>query len=266
MGWEAEELAGIFWQAVDTFMEQAGKGGLLKLISELALGRHSESPFQEIVPELRGRLDVCARRLGQYPDRKEGDVHTEIAYRRLHAWAALVGFLNDVASTGVPLGVRNEIPWVPAVYDRKGRGASDTAPGRWEEDWPGDPTLRENYASAKDHMEKVKNHVEKDLAKGWMIKMSKEEAVRRYGEDLQVASLGAVPKDKEWGDVRVVHDATHGLHVNTQVEQPNQMTFPQFDDLEAVTKAFRDQADPRRLMLAFDIKSAHRLAPVHCSP
>ena len=269
LGKEAGELAGIFWQAVDTFMEQAGKKGLLRLISELALGRHLESPFQKVMPELRGRLDDRARGLGYNPDRREGDVVTEIAYRRLHAWATLVGdedcaFIVDVASTGVPLGVRNEIPWVPAVYDKKGRrGTLDVAPGRWEEDWPADPTLRENYASAKDHMEKVKKHVEKDLEKGWMVKMTKEEAVGRYGEDLQVASLGAVPKDKDWSDVRVVHDATHGLHVNTQVDQPNQMAFPQFDDLETMTKAFRDHADPRRLMLAFDIKSAHRLVPVH---
>ncbi|CAK9027689.1 Uncharacterized protein SCF082_LOCUS18037 [Durusdinium trenchii] len=269
LGKEAAVLAGVFWQAVDGFMEGLGKKGLLKLVSELALGRHVESPFQAVMHDLRHRLDGCLKKLGQDPSRRKGDVKTEIAYRRLRAWAALVGdddhqFLADMAATGVPLGVRSEIPWVSAVYDKKDRrSASDAAPGRWEEDVPGDPTLRDNYASAKDHMEKVKRHIAKDVEKGWMVKMSKEEATARYGEDLQVASLGAVPKDKDWSDVRVVHDATHGLQVNTQVDQPNQLAFPQFDDLEAVTKAFREQADPRRFLLAFGIKSAHRLVPIH---
>ena len=59
----------------------------------------------------------------------------------------------------------------------------------------------------------------------------------RYGEDLQVASLGAVPKDLGWEEVRVVHDGTHGIQVNTEIKQPNRMTFPQFDDLEAAAGA-----------------------------
>ena len=85
----------------------------------------------------------------------------------------------------------------------------------------------------------------------------------RYGEELQVASLGAVPKDAEWADVRVVHDGTHGIHVNTEVTQPNKMAFPQYDDVEAMLKSFKAQAGGPRMLMAFDIKAAHRLIPVH---
>ena len=202
---------------------------------------------------------------GFKPKRREGDVQTEISYRHLQAWALLVEdadshFLADVASTGVPLGVRGEVPWVQAVYEKKG---NDSAPVMWEEDSGVDPVLRDNYASAKDHMTKVKEHVEEDIRKGWMVRMTRQEAVDRFGEDLQVASLGAVPKEKEWSDVRVVHDAAHGLRVNTHVEQPNQMGFPQFDDLEAMVKEFKNHAGPAKLMMAFDIKAARRLVPVH---
>ena len=87
--------------------------------------------------------------------------------------------------------------------------------------------IRENYASAKEHMDKVKGHVLKDVEKGWMVEVSRAEAEGRYGDELQVASLGAVPKDKHWADVRVVHDGTHGLKVNTRLSQPNRMAFPQ---------------------------------------
>ena len=45
--------------------------------------------------------------------------------------------------------------------------------------------------------------------------MTLEEAQVRYKEELQVASLGAVPKYREWSDVRVVHDGTHGMSIWT---------------------------------------------------
>ena len=50
---------------------------------------------------------------------------------------------------------------------------------------------------------------------------------------LQVASPGAVPKDREWTDLRAVHNGARGIQVNVELDQPNKMTFPQYDDLEA---------------------------------
>lgn len=47
------------------------------------------------------------------------------------------------------------------------------------------------------------------------------------------------------------------------MEQPNQLAFPQFDDLEAMVREFKEHAGPARLMMAFDIKAAHRLVPIH---
>ena len=93
-------------------------------------------------------------------------------------------------------------------------------------------------------MEKVKERVLEDVNKGWMKRMTLEEAQARYKEELQVASLGAAPKDREWSDVRVVHDGTHGIQVNVDLGQPNKMTFPQYDDLEATMRAFKETATP----------------------
>ena len=104
-----------------------------------------------------------------------------------------------------------------------------------------------------------------DVEKGWIVTMSMQEARSRFGDELQIAALGAVPKDQQWSDVRVVHDGTHGIQLNTRISQPNKMEFPQFDDLQAALGAFREEEPVKRMLFAFDIKSAHRLIPVQPS-
>ena len=149
------------------------------------------------------------------------------------------------------------------MYDRKEKGEKDEAGlHSWVEDSPGE-TLRDNYSSATSHLDKVKKIVEEEEEKkGWIKRMPLSEAKEIYGEDLQVASLGAVPKDPGWEEVRVVHDGTHGIQVNTEIKQPNRMTFPQFDDLEAAAGALEREGARERMLFAFDIKAAHRLIPV----
>ena len=41
------------------------------------------------------------------------------------------------------------------------------------------------------------------------------------------------------------------------------MMFPQFDDVDCALKAFRAAHPHSRALLAFDVKSAHRLVPIH---
>ena len=61
----------------------------------------------------------------------------------------------------------------------------------------------------------------------------------------------------------MARDATHGVRVKSHVEQPNQLAFPQFDDVEAMVNEFKEHAARALLMMAFDIKAAHRLVPIH---
>lgn len=72
-------------------------------------------------------MDEKVRSLGKDPARRPSDRTTAIDFRRLRAWAQITEdedyvFLDGVASTGVPLGVRSEIPWVSRVYERKDKG------------------------------------------------------------------------------------------------------------------------------------------------
>ena len=120
---------------MDDYVTGLDKKSRLRLIAELALGRHSKSPFNEVIPAMKERLDEVVRRLGQDPGRLEDDVPSEIAFRRLLAWGRIVEdadhrFIEDMAGTGVPLGVRGEIPWIEAVYDKK-HGSEEAGAIQW---------------------------------------------------------------------------------------------------------------------------------------
>ena len=259
------ELADLFVKEVQVWLGAKSKAERLRLFAVLSLGRAVESPFSQEIAQMRCRLDEKVRSLGKDPRRKPGDRDTEINFRRLLAWARIceeedAEYLDMVASRGVPLGLFSDIPRVKAVYDENPKAQPE---GGLDLRWMDGEGVRDNYSSAEDHMAKVEEHLEEDLKKGWMVKMSLEEARQLYpGQGLQLAALGAVPKDPGWEDIRVVHDGTHGIALNKEIKQPNRMTFPQFDDLEACVRTFREGGDRERFLLAFDIKAAHRLVPV----
>ena len=124
-------------------------------------------------------MDQLLVGLGFDPHRRSTDRSSEIHFRRLRAWAEVVQdpdskFLEGMAATGVPLGARGEIPWVSSVYNKREKKEAEDQPARWE-----DSDLHEfrgNYTSAKEHIEKVRAHVESDLEKGWTVKVTLGEA------------------------------------------------------------------------------------------
>ena len=262
----AKDLRSWFWSEVEKIDQSMSKQERLKWISRLALGRTESSPFEELIGSLRERMDERLVSMGFDPKRRTSDRSTPINFRRLKAWAEVVEdedcrFLEGLLTKGVPLGVRGEIRWISQVYDKKPQGEKDEEVWRWDEKESGAES-RSNYSSAVSHMEKVKEVVETEVKKGWILRMSRKEAEEKFGGDLQLASLGAVPKDPSWEEVRVVHDGTHGISVNTEIRQPNRMLFPQFDDVEAVVGALKELQPVRKMLMAFDIKAAHRLIPV----
>ena len=262
---EGQALADAFVEEVHGWLGAKSKVERLRLLAVLALGKIQGSPFSGEISAIRDRLDKKVRELGGSPSRRSSDRVTEINFRRLLAWSRIlededVEYLEGLAARGVPLGLFNDIPRVREVYDDNPKLQE---PGSVDPGWSEKEGFRENYTSAEDHIQKVEEHLEEDVEKGWLVKVSLEEARRMYpGEDLQLASLGAVPKDPDWEDIRVVHDGTHGISLNTSIKQPNRMAFPQFDDLEACLRSFRESGAQERFLLAFDIKAAHRLVPV----
>ena len=265
---QGSELASAFWAEVESYVDRMNKDERLRLIAKLALGKFQGSPFGDEIKSIRKRLDGVVCSLGKDPARIGGDRETEINFRRLKAWSDLTddedhSYLPSLASKGVPLGTRSEVGRVKAVYDPKSKGEEDVMPSAWQDEM--EPNQRSNYSSAVSHLELVRGHVMEDVEKGWIVTMSMQEARSKFGDELQIAALGAVPKDQKWSDVRVVHDGTHGIQLNTRISQPNKMEFPQFDDLQAALGAFREGAPVKRMLFAFDIRSAHRLIPVQPS-
>ena len=259
-----EDLREVFWRRLDSWLLAKGKQEELKLLASMLCGRQAAHPFESLVSAIHEDWCKLLEEEGYTPQKKSGDRESQIDFRLLQAMAEAAGdadwaYLEEMASTGVKLGTEGEIPRVPEVYEEKTRwNLSDPTPGVWHGE-----AVRENYLSAKGHLEKVREQVDKDLAKGDIIAMDLQEARKRYGSTLKVASLAAVPKDPEWEQVRVVHDATHGVEVNHHIKICNQMRFPLFDDLEAAMAQFLSEADSRRLCMAFDYKGAHRLIPIH---
>ncbi|CAL1155276.1 unnamed protein product [Cladocopium goreaui] len=91
---------------------------------------------------------------------------------------------------------------------------------------------------------------------GAMVKMEVEEASRIYGENLRVASLGAIRKADD--SFRVVHDGAHGIGVNGNIKVRDQIACPSAGDLRQVLQVLEKPT----FVLTADIKRAHRLVKI----
>ena len=76
-----------------------------------------------------------------------------------------------------------------------------------------------------------------------------EKARQLYGDQLSVAS---------YGSVRVVHDATHGQHVNDVIRVCDGQSYPSGADLEEALHSLPFAT----FSLSGDVSRAHRLAKV----
>ena len=86
------------------------------------------------------------------------------------------------------------------------------------------------------------------MEEGLIVKMSNQEARKKYGNRLTIASLGATPKDskdKLGGDtvVRVLYDGTHGVLTNHRIRVRDRQRFPAVDDLETAWRISGSRKD-----------------------
>ena len=145
---------------------------------------------------------------------------------------------------GVRLGVGVELPRVPAVFTAKDRWRTYT-------DGPDGVVLRDSYVSAKEHAAEVQKHFEIEAEHGAMYETDLDVACAELGE-VSVASLGAI--EKKDGSYRVIHDATHGLSVNSAIKVRDQIRCPGAGDfrraMQTLPTAF--------FSLSGDVARAHR--------
>ncbi|CAJ1331623.1 unnamed protein product, partial [Effrenium voratum] len=210
------------------------------------------------------QVDVKLASLGSEVTRQGTDRITEIHYRRMEALLGVAEdpdhqFLIPLVETGVDLGVDEEMPRVPAVFEAKVKWNLEEVDDPFKEVWC------ENYGSAVDNMEDIRRQVEEDIERGHVIRMDKQAAGEKFGGRLAVAFLGAVPKELGSSKVRIIHDAAHEVMINHRIRVRDRMRFPGVDDLEAMVRQMKaDHAanPPIRLLMKYDVSRAHKLVPV----
>ena len=143
----------------------------------------------------------------------------------------------DTFQAGVPLGVEG-MPWVPEVFEAK---------VKWRKY---DPTSAVENASA------VQQQFRKEQEMGAMVEVEELDARKEYGDRLRVAALAALEKSDH--SFRVVHDATHGVGVNSKIKVEDQLRYPGPAEIKMALQSLM----PATFVLAAGVSRAHRLVKV----
>ena len=263
---KGKELSRWCLKAFEDWVELEGEERAKKLFWETAGGKLGGTPFGGEIFGFRERLDLWLKERGVDPRRRTSDRKSEINFRRLRAVAQILEdedwvFLSEVAAKGVSLGVDEEMPRIPLVFEEKQKWTVEPT----EEDFH--DTLADNYTSAEENATDIKRQVLEEVQKGTILRMSEEEEARkRFGGRLAVAALGAVPKELGTTKVRLIHDGTYSVDVNRRIRVRDRMRFPLIDDAAAVLRQVeeekREQQQVVRLSVLYDIARAHKLIPV----
>ncbi len=240
------------------------------LFGKLACGQIESDPFpqSELADLSEYALSLYDGELGGGARPRDRDLPQQIRVRLLQSVLKDAGDPDwrgmDQFATGIRLGVGRRMPRTPAVYARKRRWRIPEQAD--PEGWTGQSfsgIWRDNYRSAKEQRAEVRRQLEEHVSQGLAFKLPPAEAIARY-PNLQVASLGAVVKEGDSGEiksVRLVLDGTHGVDLNTRIRQRDQDRCPTASDARRYQ---REQAKYGRVRgLAVDVQGAHRLPAVH---
>jgi len=149
---------------------------------------------------------------------------------------------------GVPVGVGIRMPRAPAVFERKQawRNLDETA---YEPD-------SQNYKSAEAALPDLIRQMEEEAPLGMCYECTEGQARKDYpGDALRIAAIGAIEK----GDstFRIIHDGTHGVHVNPQTQPRDRLRMPG----PAEQRAIQERAARTKMfhfVLKADVGKAHR--------
>lgn len=120
-------------------------------------------------------------------------------------------------ANGVPVGFDKPLPRTPAVFPpkTKHRKLDDSEYNPWAE----------NCSSAEEAADTLLEKFREEEAFGRMVPTTLGELKSRFpGVQPLVASMGAVTKPN--GDVRPLHDATHGVQLNNKIQFQGQLQYP----------------------------------------
>lgn len=157
----------------------------------------------------------------------------------------------EQAKTGLPLGVLNDLPRTPPIFEEQVKWNLEGEDGNsavWQ---------KENYTSAAEHEMYLVEHLEQEVSEGLMIKMSEDEFIEAFGENRAVAALAVLVEDELTGKKRVIHDGTHGVRVNHRIRRKDKVRMPGPREKRALLEEY-EAGRQVVLSLVGDFAKAHR--------
>jgi hypothetical protein len=104
----------------------------------------------------------------------------------------------------------------------------------------------------------VKSLLKEEATLGWMEELPEDVARERFGTRLAIAALGVVEKKEK---IRVVHDASHKVHVNHRIKVRDQIRCPGAGDIRTILRE-RVSAGVKSFGIMGDVSKAHRRVKV----
>ncbi|CAE7730942.1 unnamed protein product, partial [Symbiodinium necroappetens] len=227
---------------------------LRKAAFALATGRLIKSPFSEKLIN-----DVRARMAATLPDPEQALCKPDGQPFMLHMLSQSLKILgdpdyeildqgNESFAEGVPLGWDKPIARTPQVFPKRTHFRKLD-----ESDF--DPSMV-NYRSAEMNAAQLEEKFRQDEQAGMMLCTTEPEARRKYGsEAVLIAAMGAVTKAN--GDVRPLHDGTHGINLNNSIVILDKLQVPGPEDLQEVASRVKESKEAP-FSLCADISHAHR--------
>ena len=225
---------------------------------KLASGQVKESPFSaEVLQSARSKIAYLlpdAQQAMCCPERQPfylfllaqsleimGDPDFEILVQGKESFAE-----------GIPLGWDKPLPRTPQVFCPRVRHRKlDETPFE---------AVMQNYESAELSSEQLEARFRADEARGLMICTTEAEAKRQFGESsVLVAAMGAIKKPN--GDIRPLHDGTHGIGLNNKIRILDALHVPGPNEITEAT-AIAAENQEAVFALSADISEAHRRVKV----
>ena len=228
---------------------------------KLAAGRIESSPFK---PESMQRLREELASLTPDPQLSLTVPERQPFYLHLLAqslrelgdpdWAILTQG-EECFAQGVPLGDVNPLGRVPQVFRARVKE-------RRLDESEYNPDMV-NYSSAELSGDQLEEHFRKEESLGRMYPSTEAAIAEEFGAGkLLVSAMGALQKPN--GDVRPLHDGTHGVQLNNSIKVLDRLEVPGPDEiLECVAVA--QEAHEAVFGISADISSAHRLVLIRKS-
>ena len=159
-------------------------------------------------------------------------------------------FLRE-AETGLPLGVKHQLPRAPNSFEKQ---------TKWN--LQNDPSvegalMKDNYSSAKEHKEHVKRHLEDEVREGLVVKMREEDFIEKYGKERAVAALAVLVEDEVTGKKRIIHDGSHEILVNHRIRSKDKLRMPGGREKRALLGQFKSRRETVFSLIG-DFGKAHR--------